>query len=353
MAQGWQHCPWPDRHPGSYPAPVKAAISLVLTALLASGCASVPMAPTPTPSATAPKSSGIIRVTTTVTAENSVTELVTVTDGVRTRTIYPKGEDGAESTLVNVSDGTTQVICDSAGCRRDAAAEPGGPGTPAFETQCPQATQTGTTEVAGRPATVWSCGDGSAPELIFDAEFPSLQLKGTSAGYMSWEVTSVETNVAVPADFFALEPPGRKFVPAKPKRVTPPKPGQPGAVLEKVGGGQLRMTDYTKGPAALVIGEESQLRQALARMQRVSDGGLPTVVGVLRPSSDPEHPVPTEPFAVPVAQMEDPDDVWETLSEGQNWPVALFCRANAATCTAIAVWDLSDTELAAELATVG
>ncbi len=288
-----------------------------------------------------------------MTAEKSVTELVTVTDGVRTRTIYPKSKDGAESTLVNVSDGTTQVTCDSAGCRRSAAAEPEGPGTRAFETQCPQAKQTGTTEVAGRPATVWSCEGGSEPsELIFDAEFPSVQLKGTSAGYISWEVTAVETNVTVSADFFALEPRGRKFVPAKPKRVTPPKPGQPGAVLDKVGGGQLRMTDYTEGPAVVVVGGEGQLRPAFARLQRVAGDKLPTMVGVLHPSSDPARPVPTEPFVVPVGQMADPDAVWEKVSEGQNWPVALFCRAKATTCVSIAVWDLSDAELAAELAKV-
>lgn len=140
-------------------------------------------------------------------------------------------------------------------------------------------------------------------------------------------MTSVETNVTVPPDFFSLEPPGRKFVPAQPKQVRPPRAGTKGTVLQKVGGGQLQMTDYTKGPAVLVIGDEVQLRPALARMQRVTGGNLPTVVGVLRPSSDPAHPVPTKPFDVPVAQMADPDAVWEKLSEGQNWPVALFCRA--------------------------
>ncbi len=287
-----------------------------------------------------------------MTAEGTAIDLIVVTDGVRTRTLYPAGEDGAESQLINVSDGTTQVICDSAGCRRDAAGEPSGPGTPAFETQCPQAQQTGTTQIAGRTATVWACagGESGPSELIFDAEFPSVQLEGTSAGYVSWEVTSVETNVTVPSDFFALEPPGRKFVPARPKQVKPPKPGQRGAVLAKVGGGQLQLTDYTKGPAVVVIGGEAQLRPAFARMQRVADGKLPTLAGVLHPSSDP---APTKPFDVPVAQMEDPDVVWEKIGEGQNWPGALFCRAKATTCTSIAVWDLSDAELAAQLAKVG
>ncbi len=320
--------------------------------LVASGCTSVQA--TPTPSATPTGSSGIIRVTGTIKAKGSAMEMVTVTDGTRSRTLYPAGDDGAESELVNVSDGTTQVTCDSAGCRRDAASEPSGPGTPAFDTQCPQAKQTGTTQIAGRTATVWSCaGDEGRPsELLFDAEFPSVQMKGTSAGYMSWEVTSVETNVTVPPDFFALEPPGRKFVPARPKQVKPPKPGHRGAVLQKIGGGHLQMTDYTKGPAVVVIGGETQLRPAFARMQRVADGKLPTLVGVLHPS-DPAHPAPTKPFDVPVAQMEDPDAVWEKIGEGQNWPVAMFCRAKATTCTSIAVWDLSDAELAAELAKVG
>ncbi len=352
-----------------YPArtlrPVNVARYLVLLALVASGCASVQATSTPgatptpsaisTPSATSTGSSGIIRVTGTMTAQGSAAELVTVTDGVRTRMLYPAGEDGAESELINVSDGTTQVTCDSTGCRRDAASEPSGPGTPAFETRCPRAKQTGTTQVAGRAAVVWSCagGESGASELIFDAEFPFVQMKGTSAGYVSWEVTLVETNVTVPPDFFALEPPGRTFVPARPTQVKPPKPGERGAVLQKVGGGQLRMTDYTKGPAVVVIGEETQLRQAFARMQRVADGDLPTVVGVLRPSSDPTHPEPTKPFGVLVAQMDDLDSVWETLTEGQNWPVALFCTAKAATCTSIAVWDLSDAKLAAELAKVG
>ena len=329
---------------------MRVAHVLVALALLVSGCAPATPVASPSPSAEPP----IVRVTFDM-KPLGLAQVEMVTDGVRTRIRYPSEKPGGrdEPAPFSVSDGLTQVMCDPTGCRRDAAEPTPLPGTPAFERQCPKGEQTGTGELLGRRTTLWRCaGEGTqATELTLDAEFPSIQLKRTSRSGQDWAATAFEAGITVPADYFSLDGPGMEFVPAKPRRVTPPKPGTRGAVLPRFSGGELQMTDYTAGPAAIVIGEESQLRAALARMRRVTGGRLPTVVGVLQLHVPADEAPEMAPFEVPVALNSDEGNAWEKgVSDGQRWPVSLFCAAAGKGCTAVAVWDLSDAELAAELA---
>lgn len=350
---------WLDGGPSPYPARVKAAKLLAGLALVMAGCASAPTtAPSSGSAAPSPAVSGarpITRLTVALTMFGSRQQLQRVTDGVRTRTIYVDAKGVEDRQLFNASDGTTQVSCDSAGCGRSPAEPVAIPGTPAFEQQCARAEKTGTGELLGRRTTTWKCAGNGMKfiDITLDAEYPDVILKGSSENdAVTWEATAFESGITVPADFFAIDRPGLTFPPATRKPVNPPKAGKAGSVLPKLGGGELRMTDYTNGPAVIVIGEESQVRPALARMRRVAEGELPALVAVLQFHDVPGAGTPSEPFDVPVALNAENGKVWQDLTASGTWPVALFCPAAATTCTAISVWELADDELAAELAKV-
>lgn len=276
------------------------------------------------------------------------------TDGVRSRTRYlDLGAD--ELALYNASDGTMRVRCDSSGCLRfEVVPEPS-----VLERRCPDGKQTGTGEFIGRRTTNWTCTQpGDEPrEAVFDAEFPDAMLKATlDAGYL-WEAESFEVGVQVPDDFFSLDRPDLTWVKPKPTKVTPPKPGRAGATMPAFGGGTIRMTDYTKGPALIVFGGEDELRSAFARIERVRGGSRPTLVGVLQlPSGPEEEYLPKRPFGVPVALAGSGGehlDAWLAAIGDQVRPTAVLCRAAGDGCTAVAIPELSDAALTAEIATVG
>ncbi|MFT4296552.1 MAG: hypothetical protein QM582_14185 [Micropruina sp.] len=331
---------------------------LVVLMLLAAGCAPVAPAGSPTPSATPSGPRPITRLTAYFGPADSPrsgkTEITT--DGVRSRTRYPDNP-GSELELFDASDGTTQVRCDSRGCLRfEVLPAPDSP-VSAVEKQCANAEQTGTGEFIGRRTTIWTCTPtgGEPTEAVFDAEYPETMLKATlTAGYQ-WQAESFEVGVQVPDDFFAIDRPGLKWRKPTPTKVTPPKPGKTGAVLPAVGGGTIRMTDYTQGPALIVIGGEDELRGALARIDRVHSGSLPKLAGVLQLPGSPRDSLPGQPFGVPVGlyDTEQDGESWLDMTGGQQMPTAVFCRGVGKTCTAIAVPELADAELAAEIAKLG
>lgn len=352
----WQHCHLAQWSHRSYPAPVKAAKSLVVLAVLVAGCTTAPTGtPSPTSSAGSASAAPIVRVKYEMRLNGKqLSSQEFVTDGVRTRSSYVVPDGKREKTWFTVADGVTEATCEPNGCRRGPDERPSLPGSPQFERSCPQAKQTSTGELLGRPTTVWSCaGTGSQlSDVVRDAEFPFIVLSATPAnGYPPLTATSFEAGVTVPPDYFSLDGPDVTFIAARPATVTPLKPGQPGTVMPKLGGGEVRLTDYTKGPAILVLGDQDGIRSGLARMQRVTGGTLPTVIAVAdAPGPDSE---PAEPFPVPVALDDGTGKLWYELAAGQSRPLALFCQAAATTCTAVGVWDLSDAELAAEIAKVG
>lgn len=335
---------------------MKAANSLVVLAVLVAGCATAPTGiPTPTASAGSAAAASIVRVKYELRiGGKQLSSQELVTDGVRSRSSYVVPDGKRERTWFTVADGVTEATCGPNGCRRGPDERPSLPGSPQFERSCPQAKQTSTGELLGRPTTVWSCaGTGSQlSEVVRDAEFPFVVLSATPAnGAPPLAATSFEAGITVPPGFFSLDGPDVTFIAAKAATVTPLKPGQPGTVMPKLGGGEVRLTDYTKGPAILVLGDEDGVRSGLARMQRVAGGTLPTVVAVLEASGPGSEP--TEPFPVPVALDDGTGKLWYELATGQSRPLALFCQSAATTCTAVGVWNLSDSELAAEIAKVG
>ena len=342
---------WFDPGVTPYPAAVKY---LVVVVLLLAGCAAGSPAVSPYPSASGPRP--ITRLTVYFGPSDSPRsgQLEITTDGVRSRTRHPGSAGRDELELFDASDGTTHVRCDSMGCLRFEVLPGPASGTGGFESQCPNGRQTGTGEFVGRRTTIWACTpDGGEPtEAVFDAEFPDTMLRATlNAGY-HWEAESFEVGVQVPPDFFSIDRPGLKWVKPSPTGVTPPKPGGAGAVLPVFGGGTMRMTDHTRGPALIVIGGEDELRGALARIERVRSGSLPKLVGVLQLPSGPGDYLPKQPFGVPVAIYDyDRDgESWLDMTGGQRTPVAVFCRAAGKGCTAIAVPELSDAALASEIA---
>lgn len=334
------------------------AVSGLAAVLLLAGCTTAPTA-SPESSPTSSGSRPITRLTAFFGPADAPKsgQLEVTTDGVRSRTRYP-GRDGVdELEMFNASDGTTQVICDSMGCLRHEVLPDTASEAEASERACPNGKQTGTGEFIGRRTTIWTCTpEGGEPmEVVFDAEFPDTRLKATlNAGYQ-WEAESFEVGVQVPEDFFDIDRPGLNWVKPDPTKVTPPKPGKPGAELPALGGGELRMADYTKGPAIIVVGSESEVRGALSRIERVRGTSKPTVVGVVQlPSGPRDEYLPKQPFGVPVAiyDTDQDGDAWLGLSTTQHTPAAVFCRADAKGCTAIAVPTLSDEQLASEIAKV-
>lgn len=331
---------------------MKAAKLLVGLALLVAGCSPAsPAAPAPSPSGERP----ITRLTVFFGPGDFPRSghMEITTDGVRSRTRQLGGSAADELTMFNASDGTTQVLCDSTGCRRHEVSTTAASKAAESERECPNRKQTGTGEFVGRRTTIWSCSPegGEQNEVVYDAEFPDVMLKGTlTAGYQV-EAESFEVGVDVPEDFFDLDRPGLTWAKPKPATVKPPKPGKSGAVLPAPGGGELRMTDYTNGPAVIVVGGEDQARWALTRIRRAVTDRPPTMVAVIQLRHDGTG-APTEPLDVPVGLNPDDGKVWQDMTAGQVWPVAVFCRAAAKGCTAISMTTLSDEQLAAEVAKV-